>query len=72
MINYSNTFWGFVYFFMFCVPGSRVVPAGLLYPASQDANVIGHHVVKRLELLLDSLQLHCLCLSLSGPVDKKT
>lgn len=49
------------------VPGNRVVPAGLFYSASQDANIIGHHVIKGLELLLDSPQLHCLSLCLFGP-----
>lgn len=52
------------------VPGSGVLPAGVLYFASQDADIIGHHVVEGLELLLDPLQLHGLCLSLFGPVDE--
>ena len=52
------------------VPSIAVVPTGLLYSASQYADVIGHHVIKSLKLLLDSLQLHSLCLSLLGPEDK--
>lgn len=53
------------------VPGGAVVPAGLLYPSSQDADIIGHHVVERLQLLLDPLQLHGLRLSLLGPEQEK-
>ncbi len=44
----------------------------MLYLASQDADIIGHHVIEGLELLLDSLQLHSLRLSLFGPVDNNT
>lgn len=52
------------------VPGSRVVPAGLLDPVPQDADVAGHHVVQSLQILLDSPELHRLLLSLLGPADK--
>lgn len=49
------------------LPGSGVVPAGLLYLSPQDADIIGHHVVERLQLLLDPFQLHGLRLGLFGP-----
>lgn len=52
-----------------CLPGRGVFPAGLFYPVPQDADIIGHHVIKGLELLLNSLQLHSFSLSLFGPVD---
>lgn len=52
-----------------CLPGHGVFPAGLFYPVPQDADIIGHHVIEGLELLLDSLQLHSFSLSLFGPVD---
>ncbi|TNN74761.1 hypothetical protein EYF80_015079 [Liparis tanakae] len=54
------------------LPGSGVVAAGLFYPSSEDADIIGHHVIEGLELPLDPLQLHSLCLSLFGPVDNDT
>lgn len=53
------------------LPGGAVVPAGFFDPVSQDADVVGHHVVESLELLLDPLQLHSLSLSLSGPAGEK-
>lgn len=52
-----------------CLPGRGVFPAGLFYPVPQDSDIIGHHVIKGLELLLDSLELHSFSLSLFGPVD---
>lgn len=50
-------------------PGSGVVPAGLLDPPPQDADVVGHHVVEGLQLLLDPPELHGLGLGLFGPAD---
>lgn len=58
-----------LYFLMSSLPGSRVFPAGLFDLPSQDADIIGHHVIEGLKLLLDSLQLHGLRLSLFGPAD---
>lgn len=68
----SSTEWHCSFLFPHAVslPGSGVVPAGLFYPVPQDADIIGHHVIEGLELLLDSLQLHSFCVSLFGPVDK--
>lgn len=55
--------------FILSLPGSAVVPAGLLNLSSQDADIIRHHVIEGLQLLLDSLQLHGFCLSLFGPAE---
>lgn len=55
-----------------CLPGSSVVPAGLVDPGPQNSNIIRNHVIQSLEFFLNSLQLHYLCLSLSGPVGIKS
>lgn len=37
------------------IPGRAVVPAGLLDLPPEDADVVGHHVIERLQLLLNPL-----------------
>ena len=53
------------------VPCTWVVQAGLLDQLAEDADVIGHRVIQRLQPLLNAFQFHCLGLSLLGSARTK-